>query len=110
MIKVSDKAKEHIIKLMEEQNTPSTEFNLRVGVKGGGCSGFSYFMEFDNETSEKDEIIKIDETLTVVMEKKFLVYLFGTELTYSDGLNGKGFEWINPQATRVCGCGESFAI
>jgi len=68
MITVSEKAKEHIIKLMEEQNTPSTEFNLRIGVKGGGCSGFSYLMEFDNETSEKDEIIKIDENLSVVME------------------------------------------
>lgn len=110
MITVTDKALDHILNLMESENLNPEKFNLRVGVKGGGCSGFSYYMEFDDEIRENDEILNIGNKLSVLIEKKCLLYLVGTELNYSDGLNGKGFEWINPQATRVCGCGESFAI
>jgi len=110
MITITEKALEHLLKLREEETSNPDNFNLRVGVKGGGCSGFSYFMEFDDEIKENDEIINLDSRLTVLIEKKCLIYLVGTELNYSDGLNGKGFEWINPQATRVCGCGESFAV
>lgn len=110
MITITEKALEHLLKLREEETSNPGNFNLRVGVKGGGCSGFSYFMEFDDEIKENDEIINLDSRLTVLIEKKCLIYLVGTELNYSDGLNGKGFEWINPQATRVCGCGESFAV
>lgn len=110
MITVSPKALEHVIKLMDESKLSSDSHHLRVGVKGGGCSGFSYTMDFDDEIGPNDEIIHINDNLTVLIEKKCLLYLVGTELNYSDGLNGKGFEWVNPQATRVCGCGESFAV
>lgn len=110
MISISDKALTQILSLREKEIPNPNSFHLRVGVKGGGCSGFSYTMEFDNEINSNDEIINICEDLTVLIDKKCLLYLIGTELNYSDGLNGKGFEWINPQATRVCGCGESFAI
>lgn len=110
MISITDKALSHILKLREQEIETPNNFYLRVGVKGGGCSGFSYTMDFDNEIKENDEIIHINNDLTVLVEKKCLLYLVGTELNYSDGLNGKGFEWVNPQATRVCGCGESFAV
>jgi iron-sulfur cluster assembly protein len=110
MITVTDRALNHLLKLREQEGETYKNFHLRVGVKGGGCSGFSYTLDFDDEIKEHDEIINISEELTVLVEKKCLLYLIGTELDYSDGLNGKGFHWINPQATRVCGCGESFAV
>jgi iron-sulfur cluster assembly protein len=110
MITLTEKALEHILNLRYEEKLDPSKFHLRVGVKGGGCSGFSYTMDFDDQINENDEIIHISNNLTVLIEKKCLLYLIGTELTYSDGLNGRGFEWINPQATRVCGCGESFAV
>lgn len=110
MITITDNALMHIIELRERQTTNPSKFYLRVGVKGGGCSGFSYTMDFDDEINSNDEIIHVNENLTVLIEKKCLLYLIGTELNYSDGLNGRGFEWINPQATRVCGCGESFSV
>lgn len=110
MIEISDKALNHILELRRNLNEDSKNFHLRVGVKGGGCSGFSYVLDFDNEIKSDDEIINISEELTVLVQKKCLLYLIGTKLDFSDGLNGKGFHWINPQATRVCGCGESFAV
>lgn len=110
MITITDKALEHLLRLRKEKGEDYEKFNLRVGVKGGGCSGFSYVLEFDSEINVNDEVINICDELTVVVEKKCLLYLIGTELDYSDGLNGKGFHWVNPQATRVCGCGESFAV
>jgi len=110
MITISEKALNHVIGLMlEDGKTPDT-YNLRVGVKGGGCSGLSYIMEFDDEITKFDEIVNLDGGLKVLIDKKSLLYLIGTTLDYSDGLNGKGFEWINPQASRVCGCGESFSL
>ena len=87
----------------------STHF-LRVGVKGGGCSGLSYVMDFDDKKDVTDEVVTLSDDLTIVIDKKSLLYLFGTELNYSDGLNGKGFEWVNPNASRTCGCGESFSL
>lgn len=110
MITISDKALEHILKLKSELGEENQKMFLRVGVKGGGCSGFSYTMDFDNEMKINDEIIQINDDLIVLIEKKCLLYIFGTELNYSDGLNGKGFEWINPQANRTCGCGLSFSV
>lgn len=83
--------------------------SLRVGVKGGGCSGLSYVMDFDNEINEGDHVFDLGD-LKVLVDKKSLLYLFGTELQYSGGLNGKGFVWVNPNASRTCGCGESFAV
>lgn len=110
MIEVTEKALNHILKLRSELGEGNEKFFLRVGVKGGGCSGFSYTMDFDTEITDKDEVIVVNDDLTVVINKVSLLYIFGTELNYSDGLNGKGFHWVNPQATRVCGCGESFAV
>jgi iron-sulfur cluster assembly protein len=109
MITVSKKALEHVIQLMMEQGiTPDTHF-LRVGVKGGGCSGLSYAMDFDDNLTDMDEVVNLN-SLKVVIDKKSVLYLYGTELDYSDGLNGRGFHWINPQASRTCGCGESFSL
>ena len=109
MVTVSDKALEHVIELMMQQGiTPDTHF-LRVGVKGGGCSGLSYAMDFDDNVTDMDEIVDLN-SLKVIIDKKSVLYLYGTELDYSDGLNGKGFHWINPQASRTCGCGESFSL
>jgi len=110
MITITEKALNHVLKLRSEETTEPSRFYLRVGVKGGGCSGFSYTMDFDDEIGINDEIIHINDDLTVLIEKKCLLYLLGTELNYSDGLNGRGFEWVNPQATRTCGCGESFSV
>lgn len=110
MITVSDKAKNHLLGLMEKEGLNSESHHLRVGVKGGGCSGLSYVMEFDDKTEPSDEIVKLEDGFKVVIDKKSILYLFGTELNYSDGLNGKGFEWVNPNASRTCGCGESFAL
>ena len=109
MITIGDKALEHVVELMMQQGmTPDTHF-LRVGVKGGGCSGLSYAMDFDDNITEMDEVIDLN-VMQVVIDKKSVLYLYGTQLEFSDGLNGKGFHWINPQASRTCGCGESFAL
>ena len=110
MITVSEKARLHVFKLMEDSKISTESHFLRVGVKGGGCSGLSYVMDFDDKIDNTDEIVELDEGLKVVIDKKSVLYLFGTELTYSDGLNGKGFQWENPNASRTCGCGESFAL
>ena len=108
MITVTETAKSKIIDLMKEQKFDKSYF-LRVGVKGGGCSGLSYVMDFDNQNKEGDEISEVNG-IKIVCDMKSLLYLFGTELNYSGGLNGKGFEWSNPNATRTCGCGESFSL
>lgn len=95
---------------MSDSGLDTSTHHLRVGVKGGGCSGLSYNMDFDDKTGNTDEIVILSDGLRVVIDRKSLLYLYGTELNYSDGLNGKGFEWINPNASRTCGCGESFAV
>ena len=109
MVTLSEKALNHILELMVSEGITPDTHNLRVGVKGGGCSGLSYTMDFDDSITEMDDVIDLDE-IKVVIDKKSVLYLFGTELNYSDGLNGKGFEWVNPNASRTCGCGESFAL
>ena len=110
MITVSQKALEHIIELMMESGITPDSHHLRVGVKGGGCSGLSYVMDFDTTIESTDESVETDGGLKVVIDRKSVLYLYGTELDYSDGLNGKGFQWVNPNASRTCGCGESFAL
>ena len=110
MITVSEKALQHVINLMMESGITPDSHHLRVGVKGGGCSGLSYVMDFDNTIESSDETVEIDGGLKVVIDRKSVLYLYGTELDYSDGLNGKGFQWGNPNASRTCGCGESFAL
>jgi iron-sulfur cluster assembly protein len=109
MVTLSEKALNHILELMMSEGIGPDTHNLRVGVKGGGCSGLSYTMDFDDSITEMDEVVDLN-AIKVVIDKKSVLYLFGTELTYSDGLNGKGFAWENPNASRTCGCGESFAL
>jgi iron-sulfur cluster assembly protein len=110
MISVSENALNHLLEIMvSEGMTPDTHY-LRVGVKGGGCSGLSYVMDFDDTKTDMDDVFDVDGGLKVLVDKKSLLYLYGTILTYSDGLNGKGFQWENPNASRTCGCGESFAL
>ena len=109
IIKISERAKLRLQELLEEQNLDRETYFLRVGVKGGGCSGLSYELGFDNIPQEGDNIVE-DNSIKIAIDKKSFLYLFGTELDFSDGLNGKGFQFINPNASRTCGCGESFAI
>jgi iron-sulfur cluster assembly protein len=109
MVTVSEKALEHLLEIMKDEGLSPETHNLRVGVKGGGCSGLSYAMDFDDVVDPTDDVIDLGK-IKVVIDKKSLLYLFGTELDYSDGLNGKGFQWINPNASRTCGCGESFSL
>ncbi len=108
MITISDKAKVELKTLREKEGHP-TNYNLRVSVKGGGCSGLMYNLGFDAEIGERDDIYE-DNGLKIVVDKKSLLYLIGTTLDFSDGLNGKGFQFVNPNATRTCGCGESFSV
>lgn len=108
MITVSEKAKEYIDQLMTEQNEPEGAF-VRVGVKGGGCSGLEYQLKFDKEIKQGDEVYE-DKGLKIVVDFKSLLYLYGTELDYSGGLNGKGLTFKNPNASKTCSCGESFSV
>jgi iron-sulfur cluster assembly protein len=108
MISVTDKAKEHIAKLRTEEGK-TTMHNIRVSVKGGGCSGLMYDLGFDDQVHPADQVFE-DKGVKILVDKKSLLYLLGTTLDFSDGLNGKGFQFINPNATRTCGCGESFAV
>ena len=109
MITLTESAKEKAIKLFSESNLEPTTSFIRVGVKGGGCSGLSYVLDFDSELKPGDQEFE-DKGVKIVCDKKSLLYLLGTELDHSDGLNGKGFEFRNPNAERVCGCGESFSV
>lgn len=108
MITVSESAKEEVIRLIKEDEKPADSF-IRVGVKGGGCSGLSYEMDFDTELHDSDKVFE-DKGVKLVVDKKSFLYLIGTELEFSSGLNGKGFVFKNPNASRTCGCGESFSI
>lgn len=108
MITVSENAKNQVIKLITSEDYPSDSF-IRVGVKSGGCSGLSYELDFDTELKEEDKVFE-DNGVKVVVNKKSVLYLVGTTLDYQGGLNGKGFNFINPNASRTCGCGESFAV
>ena len=108
MITVSDKAKEKVSRLIQDANLDDT-FRLRASVAGGGCSGLSYTLDFDNEVQPMDQEFE-DKGVRVVVDMKSFLYLAGTELDFSDGLNGKGFQFNNPNASRECGCGESFSV
>lgn len=108
MITLSEKAYQKVKELMEESGCNSSHF-LKVEVIGGGCSGLKYNMDFSNQLNADDQIFEY-KNIKVITNKKSLLYLIGTELDFSEGLNGKGFEWKNPQASRICGCGESFSI
>lgn len=108
MITVSENAKNHALNLMREENHPADSF-IRVGVEGGGCSGLSYKLEFDNQMKDGDQTFE-DKGIKIVVDRKSFLYLVGTELEYTGGLNGKGFVFNNPNASRTCGCGESFSV
>lgn len=107
-ISITPKAAQKIEALKQEAHLTGDHF-LRVSVKGGGCSGLSYNLDFDNEIKPGDQEFNNDG-LKVICDLKSFLYLAGTELDFSDGLNGKGFNFINPNASRTCGCGESFAV
>jgi len=108
MISVSQEAKEHALNLIKQENHPTDSF-IRVGVEGGGCSGLSYKLEFDSVMKEGDQQFE-DKGIKIVVDRKSFLYLVGTELQYTGGLNGKGFVFNNPNANRTCGCGESFSV
>jgi len=108
MITVSASAKDYLDRLMAEEKREKETF-VRVGVKGGGCSGLEYNMHFDVERKAGDELYE-DKGIKIVVDMKSLLYLYGTELDYSGGLNGKGLVFKNPNASRTCSCGESFAV
>lgn len=109
MIKVSESAKKKIAVLMTEDGyNPSTDY-VRVGVKSGGCSGLSYDLKFDKSKAEEDKLFE-DNNIKLIVDKRSFLYLIGTTLEYSGGLNGKGFVFNNPNAQRTCGCGESFSL
>ena len=108
MIEVTDKAQERI-KELRRLEKKSDEHHIRVAVKGGGCSGLMYDLFFDDKIVDGDEVFE-DRGIKVIVDKKSMLYLLGTKLDFSDGLNGKGFQFINPNASRTCGCGESFAV
>ena len=109
MIKVSDHAKEKAIQLMTEDGFQPFEDYIRVGVKSGGCSGLEYVLKFDNERTDSDQVFE-DNGIKIIIEKKSILYLAGTILEYSGGLNGKGFIFNTPNANRTCGYGESFSL
>ena len=108
MITISSNAKDYISRLMSDQQAQPGAF-VRVGVKSGGCSGLEYKLDFDTVEKEGDQIFE-DKGIKVVVDMKSLLYLYGTELDYSGGLNGKGLTFNNPNASRTCSCGESFSV
>ncbi|CAM4199839.1 iron-sulfur cluster assembly accessory protein [Gillisia limnaea] len=109
MIKVSEDAKKRISLLMNDEGYDATIDFVRVGVKSGGCSGLSYELKFDKSKADNDKLFE-DNEIKIVVDKKSVLYLAGTILEYSGGLNGKGFVFNNPNAQRTCGCGESFSL
>ncbi|MGA0012502.1 MAG: HesB/IscA family protein [Flavobacteriaceae bacterium] len=109
MIKVAASAKEKVRTLMTEEGFDAASDFVRVGVKSGGCSGLTYELKFDKQLSESDKVFE-DNEVRIAVDKKSFLYLVGTTLEYSGGLNGKGFVFNNPNAQRTCGCGESFSL
>ena len=109
MIKVTEQAKSEVQKLMEADGYDSHSDYIRVGVKSGGCSGLSYDLKFDKIASSDDKVFQ-DNGVKIIVDNKSFLYLIGTTLEYSGGLNGKGFVFNNPNASRTCGCGESFSL
>ena len=109
MIKVSESASKKIVDMMKDDGFDAAQDYVRVGVKSGGCSGLSYDLTFDKKIGENDKVFE-DNSIKIAVEKKSFLYLAGTILEFSGGLNGKGFVFNNPNASRTCGCGESFSL
>jgi iron-sulfur cluster assembly protein len=108
MLFISDAAKSKITEVKTKENLGNDYF-VRVSVTSGGCSGLSYNMDFDNEDRPNDQVFE-DKGMKIVTDLKSFLYLFNTTLDFSGGLDGKGFHFVNPNATRTCGCGESFSV
>ena len=108
MIFISEKAKERVQNMWKEDNLSGNHF-VRVSVTSGGCSGLSYNMKFDDQAQPTDEVFE-DKGIKLVVDPKSILYLLGTELDFSEGLDGKGFYFNNPNASRTCSCGESFSL
>jgi iron-sulfur cluster assembly protein len=109
MIKVSESASKKIVDMMKDDGFDASQDYVRVGVKSGGCSGLSYDLTFEKSIGENDKVFE-DNNVKIAVEKKSFLYLAGTILEFSGGLNGKGFVFNNPNASRTCGCGESFSL
>lgn len=109
MIKVSESAAKRVALLMQDDGFDPTHDFVRVGVKSGGCSGLEYELKFDKQTTDTDKVFE-DNGIQIAVDKKSFLYLVGTTLEYTGGLNGKGFVFNNPNASRTCGCGESFSL
>ena len=109
VIKVSTQAREQVKQMMQSDGYNFRDSFIRVVVKSGGCSGLSYDLKFDNALDKDDKLFE-DNDVRIVVDKKSFLYLVGTTLEYSGGLNGKGFVFNNPNANRTCGCGESFSL
>lgn len=109
MITVSDTARKKVVELMTDDGFNATNDYIRVGVKSGGCSGLSYDLTFDKSKAEEDKVFE-NNGVKIIVDKKSFLYLVGTTLEYSGGLNGSGFVFNNPNAQRTCGCGESFSL
>lgn len=109
MIKVSESARKQLENLMQDEGQQLEQSYVRVGVTSGGCSGLSYNLKLDTDMVESDKLFE-DQGVRILIDKKSFLYLVGTTLEYSGGLNGKGFSFNNPNASRTCGCGESFAV
>jgi iron-sulfur cluster assembly protein len=108
MIYITDKAKARVEEILNKEKLDHNYF-VRIGVIGGGCSGLSYKLDFDNQPQPNDQVFE-DKGVKLVTDIKSFLYLCNTTLDFSDGLNGKGFHFINPNAERTCACGESFAV
>lgn len=108
MITITEKAKQRVLDILKEENYDSSYF-VRVSVESGGCSGLSYQLNFDNQEQKDDQVFE-DKGIKLVLNIKSFLYLAGTELDFTDGLTGKGFVFNNPNASRSCACGESFAV
>ena len=108
MISVTESAKNRV-ETIRSGDGYTENHHIRVSVKGGGCSGLMYDLSFDDQTTDEDDVFE-DKGVKIIVDKKSLFYLLGTTLDFSDGLNGKGFQFVNPNATRTCGCGESFSV
>lgn len=107
-IQITEKAANEVKKIMSENSVPD-DFGMRVGVKGGGCSGLTYSLGFNEKANEGDSTFEL-KGVKLFVDGKSLFYLSGTILDFTDGLNGKGFVFDNPNATKTCGCGESFGV
>lgn len=105
---LTERAAQEVKSIKQKNNIPETHA-LRLGVKGGGCSGLSYVLAFDDNVKEKDIVLE-KHGVKILIDQKSMFYLSGTTLDFSDGLNGRGFVFNNPHATKTCGCGSSFGV